>query len=1362
MNGKVKRMKAFQRDFFREIGRNKGRFLSVLFIVMLGAAFFSGIRSSKNDMRQSADSYYDDVNFMDIKVISTLGLTEDDLEDMRNTEGVENATGGYTAEVLNEQNDMEFALKIIGLVENVNQINLTQGRLPEKENECLADDLYLQQTGCEIGDTVTLESGTSDDLSETLKEETYTIVGSGTLPYYMEMDRGTGMVGDGSIDAFLVVLPEVFEQSDVYTEAYIQVKGARDLDSFGAEYQEKVATVLDRLEDISGDACDRRYETIYQDGRKELEDARQEVADAEQELQDARDQIADGEQQIADAKDTIADGEQELQDGREEIASREQQMADAWEEVNANEADLNSGRTQLEDGERQIADAEALLNEKEQELNAGKAEMEISAKELEDGRSQLEEQQKNLDSGKAQIEERTQELEAAKTQTEASAQELEASKAQLEEKAQALETSKVQLEEKTQELESGKAQLASGREQLETENADLESYRQATADARAALEENRSGYEAAKAALPQLEAGIGALQGQIAALDEQIRQAQEELAQANAETSSEYEELLAQKAQLEAQLAGLQEQAETAEAGISEFESNESQIQAAEAQIESGEQQIAQAQQQLNELEATLESGETQLEEGRRQIAEGEAQLEAARQQIADGEAQIAVARQQITDGETQLEAARQQTSDGEAQIEAYRRQITQGETQLEAARQQITDGETQIIQGRQELEAQKAVLEQSRQQIVSGESKIAEAKSQLEDGEVQIAEARKTLEDAAAELEDGKAELADKEQELEDAKKEYEDAYAEAQPELEDARQQIADGEQELADLETPEWYVTDRTDVTSAKGFSDDSQRIDNLGQVFPLMFFLVAALISLTTMTRMVEEQRQQIGTLKALGYRDGAIAMRYLSYAMLSTVTGAVIGVLIGEKLFPWVIMNAYGMLYLGLPEYLTPLNYEQGVLAILASMACTGLATLFACKRELKAKPAELMRPEPPKNGRRVLLERVTILWKHLNFTGKSTIRNLFRYKKRFFMTVIGIGGCMGLMLVGFGLQDSITAIAKNQFVELFTYQASVVVYTDSEEEKTSVREHVQEYDGMENTIEMYAQNVVLSAGDKSMDAIMEVPEDASIVDEFFTFRDRISKESYAFPEDGIAISEKTAKMLGVSVGDTISVGEENEEGREVTISIIIENYVEHYIFMSPDFYETVWGEAPDYNQILMKYEDTSDSYEEALGQMLMEQSGVVGVTFISDLEAEIDDMLQALNIVIVVLIISAGLLAFVVLYNLNNINITERKRELATLKVLGFYDMEVAEYVYRENVILTVLGVLVGMVFGLVLHQYIIQTVEVDMMMFGRTVSPRSYLFSALLTLVFSMFVNYMMYYRLKKIDMIESLKSVE
>ena len=510
-------------------------------------------------------------------------------------------------------------------------------------------------------------------------------------------------------------------------------------------------------------------------------------------------------------------------------------------------------------------------------------------------------------------------------------------------------------------------------------------------------------------------------------------------------------------------------------------------------------------------------------------------------------------------------------------------------------------------------------------------------------------------------------------------------------------------------------------------------------------------------------MIEEQRQQIGTLKALGYSDGVIAFKYFAYAMLSTVSGALAGVVVGEKILPWVIMNAYGMLYTGLPYYMTPLNWEQGGLAILASAACTGVATIAACYKELAAGPAELMRPEAPKNGKRIFLERIGVLWKHLNFTQKSTVRNLVRYKKRFFMTVIGIGGCMGLILVGFGLQDSITAIAKNQFVSLFTYQANAVLNADVDEsEKEALQTDLENYSGIDELLEMYCQNIELQTDKKTVDAVLEVPKELTNFNDFYAFRDRKSGEVYEFPTDGgAAISEKTATMLGVKAGDTVQL-KKGDDIVDVKISIIVENYVRHYLYLAPDLYEELFGGAPDYNQLLMKYQDTSSNYETELGERIMTYDGVAAISFTSDLIDQIDNMLRSLDIVIVVLIVSAGLLAFVVLYNLNNINITERQRELATLKVLGFFDGEVASYVYRENMVLTLFGIIAGMGIGAFLHHYVIQTVEVDLMMFGRNVFPRSYGWSALITLAFALFVNFMMFYRLRKIDMIESLKSVE
>lgn len=1449
-------MRAFRKDFIREITKNKGRFLSVFFIVLLGAAFFSGIRSAEGDMKVSADRYYDEVNYMDLKVLGTLGLTDDDLADIAKTDGVKAVYGGKTVEVLHDIGESEQVVKLIALTDSVNEPRVVKGRMPEKEDEILVDTQFLKSSGCEIGDQVTFTSGTEDPLSDSLTGDTFTIVGSATLPYYMDLNRGTGSIGNGSINSFALLLPEAFT-SDLYTEIYVQADGAQEEASYSDAYDETVKAVQTKIEALEDAACDRRYTAVKTEGQEKIDDAKQQVVDAEQKLADAKTELDDGAQQLADAKVTIADKEQELLDGEQTLKDKEQELLDGKQTIAEKEQELLDGKQAIAEKEQELLSAKATIADKEQELVSGKATLKDKEAELASGKATLEAKAAELESGKATLSQKAAELESGKTTLNQKAAELESGKAALEAKAKELSDGKTQLAAKETELASGKTELEekmaqlsaaktelsqkqtelnaakeqlsvketelnAAKEQLSAAREELESKKEETAAGRAqyeaqkaAYEEQKNQYETAKDQLAQLggqlsdvEAAQTEVAGQIEAITAQLDGLTEE--------DEVYASLLEQKTALEAkqtelaqQLSTMHEQKTFLEQNIAAFEAAsaeaEAQLVAAEAQITDAENQLAAADAQLTEKEQECAAGEDELAAAKEELENGEAQVTAGLAQIADGEAQASAYQKQLEDGEAQLNAAKAQIEEGEAQIEANRSKLEEGEAQLAAARAQIADGEQQIASYQQTIQSGEAQLAEGRKTIADGESQladakqtisneesqIAEAKQSIADGETQLAEAKQTiadgesqlaeakqtiadgetqLADAKQEIADGKIsladakqEIADKEKELEDGKAEYEKAKADAEPEIADAKQEIADGEKTLADLKKPTWYVWGRNKVTSTESFGQDAGRISNIGKFFPVIFFLVAALVSLTTMTRMIEEQRQQIGTLKALGYSDGVIAFKYFAYAMLSTVSGALAGVVVGEKILPWVIMNAYGMLYTGLPYYMTPLNWEQGGLAILASAACTGVATIAACYKELAAGPAELMRPEAPKNGKRIFLERIGVLWKHLNFTQKSTVRNLVRYKKRFFMTVIGIGGCMGLILVGFGLQDSITAIAKNQFVSLFTYQANAVLNSDVDEsEKEALQTDLENYSGIDELLEMYCQNIELQTDKKTVDAVLEVPKELTNFNDFYAFRDRKSGEVYEFPTDGgAAISEKTATMLGVKAGDTVQL-KKGDDIVDVKISIIVENYVRHYLYLAPDLYEELFGGAPDYNQLLMKYQDTSGNYETALGEKIMTYDGVAAISFTSDLIDQIDNMLRSLDIVIVVLIVSAGLLAFVVLYNLNNINITERQRELATLKVLGFFDGEVASYVYRENMVLTLFGVIAGMGIGTFLHHCVIQTVEVDMMMFGRNVFPRSYGWSALITLAFALFVNFMMFYRLRKIDMIESLKSVE
>jgi len=1039
--------RALRKDFYMEIRRSMGRFLSIFFIVAIGCAFFSGIRASEPDMRYSGDAYFDRKNMMDIEVISTLGLTEDDLDAIRNVDGVSAAEGGYSSDMLFTEGDNKVVVHVMSLLPSMNQVQLEEGELPEADDECALDVDYLKESSLEIGDKITLISGTDDDISDTLKNDTYTITGAVSSPEYISFQRGSTTIGNGSVTTFIAVPEESFAL-DVYTEIYVQSDGAKDLTAFTDAYDSRVDETEDRLEAIREDREKARYDEIMDEAQTELDDARAELADAEKELEDGR----------AEAEKELADARRELEDGQAEVDSGRQELADA--------------RAQLESSRQQLTDSQAQIDQGQKELND------------------------NIDAMNAQIDE----LNAAKQQ---------------------------------------------------------------------------------------------------------------------------YNDLAASGADDPVTMATLSAMYE---------------------EIQSGEAALAQAKAQIESAKSELASGQQQINDGWQQIAEGE-------QEIADGEAE------------------------------------------LENAQQEIDDGWEEYYEG--EKEAQ--------EEIADGEQKIA------------------------------------------------------------DAKEELADAEAELADLEEPEWFIYDRSNLPDYTGYGENADRMRAIGQVFPAIFFLVAALISLTTMTRMVEEQRTQIGTFKALGYERHSIAGKYLGYALLATVSGSVLGILFGEKVFPYIIITAYGIMYQHMHEIMLLYNIQYGLGAAAAALASTLLATLLACYKELREQAAELMRPPAPKQGQRVLLERVRFIWKRLNFSWKASVRNLVRYKKRLFMTVFGIGGCMALMLVGFGLKDSIFAIVDIQYDEIQLYDGNIILEDDiTDEEKERLIAELEKDELMTGAAEGLLTQVSVGSGEEWHDVYLDVPEDVDRFPEFVTLQDRMTDAVYTLDDSGAILTEKMATELDVEPGDAITIRDDDLGDLEVKVQAVCENYMGHYLYMTPGYYEEVYGSAPDYNCIFYKTADRITEEAERIGEEALAVPGALSVSYTTDLKEQVDNMLGALDSVIAVLIISAGMLAFVVLYNLNNISITERQRELATLKVLGFYNNEVTMYVYRENILLTFLGALFGIVLGKILHRFIIVTVEIESVMFGRNIDLSSFVYAFLLTLLFSLLVNGAMYFKLKKIDMVESLKSVE
>ncbi|WP_461615068.1 ABC transporter permease [Clostridium sp. Marseille-QA1073] len=556
--------------------------------------------------------------------------------------------------------------------------------------------------------------------------------------------------------------------------------------------------------------------------------------------------------------------------------------------------------------------------------------------------------------------------------------------------------------------------------------------------------------------------------------------------------------------------------------------------------------------------------------------------------------------------------------------------------------------------------------------------------------------------------------------------------------------------------------WYIKTRDNNEGIRGFQDDSDRIKAIGTAFPLIFFLVATLVCLTTMTRMVEEHRIQIGTLKALGYSKFSIISQYFIYAFTASVIGSIIGVILGFKIFPFLIFNAYRIMYT-IPPVAGNFHIDLAITSALVAIFCTTLAAVGASIKELVAVPAILMRPKAPKAGKRILLERIKFIWKRMSFTEKVTARNIFRYKKRFFMTIIGVAGCTALLITGFGLKDSIVAVTEKQFGEIYTYDLKGYLRESIQEDKEYLfMDELKDYDEIEDSLLSFEKNIKVKNNNEensSVEGYILIPKDVDKLGEFINLREENSKIDIG--DNGVVITKKLSKLLNIKEGDNIEISLDDKTVN-AKVNHITEHYVSHYVYMSPKYYEKLFDDKVNYNAFSSKLKNKDVDQEDKLSKEMMKNPKITTINFTSSISDSFKKTMDSVDSVILVLIASAGALAFVVMYNLTNINISERMRELATIKVLGFYDKEVAGYVYRENIILSIIGTLVGLILGVFLHKYVITTAETDMVMFSREIKTMSFIYSAILTIVFSSLVNVVMYKRLKKINMVESLKSAE
>ena len=1186
----------FNKEIARTITHSWGRFIAIFLIVALGVGFYSGLRMTAPDMRLAADGFYDYTNLMDIRVVSTLGMSAEDIDALRDIEGVEQVQAAYETDVVAQINDEPYVVRVHSLPYGdsdiagnassgddaeaavdtdkndipdsesvvypdsesvvymdtdpigsgyVNELIVEEGRLPENPGECVMSADRIMATPLSIGDTVQITEG-SADLDDTMDIESFIVVGLVHSSYYASStSMGSTTLGSGLVEQFMYVMESDFDSEFPITEAYITVKGARDINSSSQEYDDLIAVVMSRIEEIADDRAAARTESLKSEALDKIDESRAELEDKRAEVYG----------ELADARAKLDDAESEIDSGAAELDDARKQLADG-------EAQLAEGEVQLADGERRYAEGVSKLADERRNASASFAEA-----------------QKQIQESKAELS--------------AASEELAASKAQ---------------------LDAQWAQLAS--QGITPDN----------------IGQTITGMKQMLAMLP---AG-----------------------------SAQYGQLAAQIAGLEALVAGQQQ----------------------------------------------YDSGVAAYEQGMYQIAAAEQELE-------------------------------KQRSAAEAQFDAAQAQLDSSRTQLDASRAQ---------------------LDASYEQIDSSRTLIAEGEAQLEEGR----------------------------QEYEDGLAEYESGKAEADAEFADAEQEIADAEAKVADIADAEWLVMDRAKLYGAESFDMDAGRVDNIAQVFPFIFFLVAALVALTTMTRMVDEERMQIGTFKALGYSRARITSKYLIYAGIASLAGSIVGILALSFALPAFIMTAYSIMYI-IPIGGLAIDVPIALTAILLGVGVTLAATAGAAVATLRESPAALMLPPTPKAGKKILLEHIGPLWRNMSFLWKVTARNILRYKKRLFMTVVGIAGCTALLLTGFGLSNSINDIIDRHYGEIIQYNVIVMKEDDFGDDDAALLEAaLDEYGEVEAEAELLDEPMVAVGGAENADAqdIGRVTDSAAVADDeagvlsvqlmvpenledlsgIWDFRDRVTQDAVGLDDFGAVITEKLASKYGVEAGDTLYLAVQDDMGNAtnevyaIPVSGVIENYIGHRVFMTDVLYEEIFDEDPVYNSVYLK----SNAYEgEGRDELIDAVRGIDGVKTVAFNDETINQYktaLQSVDMVVVILILAAALLAFIVLYNLTNINITERMREIATLKVLGFTAGEIDTYIFREIVILSIVGSLIGLALGIFLENFVVTTAEVDAVMFGRDIHPSSYLISFVLTMLFTVIVALTMRFKLRRIDMVESLKSNE
>lgn len=1225
-------MKAYTKDVIKTIVKGWKRFLALALITALGVCMMSGLTAACDDLRYSADKFFDEQNLFDIMIVSTMGLTDEDLEVLARIEGIEDIEGAFSETVFTQVGGQtkQAAVNVLSQ-KDINIPYLLEGEMPLRADEIVVTQKYMNESGKKIGDTLVIEedideetadeeetvdvveteedskfeldlekeydesereSLNEDDYKVEVEEEIeepnflvteYTIVG--VVIDITDINSQEGAVAfrsTSNTDYTFFVLPDAVS-TDIYTGIYLTLLGTDELQCYSEKYEERVDEIVTVLEEeIKVDREQARYDEITGEALEKVDDAESEMndklMDAESEILDAKIEIEDGWSEYLDGKEELAEGEADLAEGERKLLKAQRELEKAERELDDAEAELEAAWAELEAGEVMVEEGETALNDAETELNNAEAELNEAEAELNETEAEIPEQ-------------------------------FDSTRKLLNAQINSVDISILESENEISKLETEIAEMKAEMEPLEQ------------AEAAGTISEiQRVQLLAYQTSLAEKETELNLRSQELANLHEQKEAYQESLDNLNKQEENAYQE-----------------------------------IENARVEIANGRQEIANGRQEIADNRAELEQNKLDLAEGRIELEDAQAEFDEAKQEVADGWIEL-------EDGWDELE-------------EAY--------------------------------------------------EKLAEGKLDLESG--------------LAELEDGK-------QEYEDGVREYEDKRQEA-------LDKIAEARQEIADLKMTSWYISTRTALSGYANIKTDAECIASIGNAFPVLFITVAILISLTTISRMVEEDRGLIGTYKALGFTDKEIRRKYVIYALLACMLGGILGDILGFITLPEILFTVFAVMY-QLPEYSLSFDWLYGIGTILLFVVGIVGAAIVSCETELSHMPAMLMRPKAPKNGSRVLLERITPVWSRLSFLNKVTARNLFRYKKRLFMTLFGIAGCTSILLAGFTIKDTVTALMPLQYGTTFTFD--VMVVSDDNEKLTEYLN--------DNRVRAYINPMITNVkvinedGREESVQLVVVPNDASLRG-YIQLLDRDHKKVNL--EDGMVLSTiNVSEVQGYDVGDVITIQNMDLENAEVEITEIVMNYLGNSIYMTENTYKELYDDYEANGAYIMLNKGVGD--HEAYVKEMALQDSILSAVSIDGFLSDFDTVFRIINLVVTIVITLAAALAFVVLFTLSTTNISERERELATIKVLGFFDREVHAYVNKETLILTSLGIVLGMPLGKIFGIWLMSILRMPSIYFASSLEPISYLYSAIIATVFAFIVNSITDKSLDKINPVEALKSIE